>query len=87
MAIKEFTDRMAYDCIHNCHTDIASINGYIATIEDVPLTIGGNQAGDDVSALSAPTTASTVALEHPFKDNPELEAPDNNGKQRSKRRR
>jgi hypothetical protein len=87
MAIKEFTDRMAYDCIHNCHTDIASINGYIATIEDVPLTIGGNQAGDDVSALSAPTTASTVALEHPFKDNPELEAPDNNGKQRPKRRR
>jgi hypothetical protein len=90
LPIKEFADSMAYDCIHNCHSDCFSYNGYLASEDaDVPSTVGGRQS--DVSTITAPTTATTNPVElldgHIFRDNPELEPPDNKGKTRPKRRR
>ena len=79
ITIKDFADRMAYDCIHNTYSDVASFNGYIpAIIEDeeaaLPRMVGGRQS--DVSNVTEPTLRrpiADIALEHPFRDNPELE--------------
>ena len=90
ITIKDFSNRLSYDCIHNAHSSfIASSNGYLRVEgTDVPLTtIGGEQ--DDISTMTGsttPTTASSIAG-HLFKDNPELDPPDVKGNQRPKRRR
>jgi hypothetical protein len=87
--IKDFADRMSYDCIHNCYSDTVTLNGYIPSDDDVPQTIvGGRQS--DVSNLTEPTatnSASSVMAEHPFKDNPEMEPLDAKGKTPPIRRR
>jgi hypothetical protein len=83
--IKEFNDRMSYDCIHNCHSETASVNGYIAPEDDVPQSVGGWQS--DVSSITEPIDPVSLLDRHVFKDNPELDPPDANGKQRPKRRR
>jgi hypothetical protein len=93
ITIKEFADRMAYECIHNTHSTIASFNGYLPVpeeeIHDVPRIVQGTTGReDDVSTVTAATTVNfaTVMAQHPFKDNPELEE-DSNNKMRPKRRR
>jgi hypothetical protein len=79
ITIKEFADRLAYDCIHNTYSDVTGFNGYLA-VDSVPAAIGGRQS--DVSSVTAFTTATaaTVALEHPFRSNPELEPDKGDGK-------
>jgi hypothetical protein len=76
LPIKEFADRMAYDCIYNAYSDTASLNGYLATAEDddgVPLIAGGRQS--DVSNITEPTINASVGVEHQWKKTPELECP------------
>jgi hypothetical protein len=94
LPIKVFADRMAYDCIHNAHSNNigVSTNGYLPIGNDVPQTIGGRQS--DVSNLTDPPSVvltlpapASLLDGHVFKDNPELEAPDKEGKTRPKRRR
>jgi hypothetical protein len=95
LPIKEFADRLAYDCIHNPHSDVVSFNGYLQIEDEIPRTVGGAQ--DDISTVTTPTattaSSTTAALSlttimscHPFKNNPELE-PIKDGKTRPIRRR
>jgi hypothetical protein len=81
ITVKEFADRMAYDCLYNCHSASIGGNAYlVATGDDVPNAVGGGRQSD-VSNITEPTTATTTAVatvanvmsEHPFKDNPERE--------------
>jgi hypothetical protein len=72
----EFADQIAYDCIHNCHSDVTSFNGYLATTEDdvVPQVVGGRMS--DISSVTeamAGLSLTTIMAEHPFMNNPERE--------------
>jgi hypothetical protein len=89
ITIKDFADGMAYDCIKNCFSSTMSFNGYLASIDDVvPQTVSHGRPSDVSDITSATATLSMDPLAgHVFKDNPELEQPDNNGKTRPKRRR
>jgi hypothetical protein len=92
ISIKEFADRLAYDCFYNAHSDIAaSSNSYLptTTLEGeggrVPQTVGGRQS--DVSAVTAPTAILTpvqayaaAVASHPFKNNPEREGVEGTGR-------
>jgi hypothetical protein len=80
ITIKDFADCMAMDCLVNDYTTAASsVNGFIATEDDVavPRTIGtGNGIPDDLSTVTTPTalaSEASVVASHMFKDNPELE--------------
>jgi hypothetical protein len=84
MPMKEFADRLAYDCIYNCCSDIVSFNGYLPTEEDIPNTVS-NGGDDDISTVTQSTTYTSIAAEHVFRDNPELEL-QTNGKTRPIRR-
>ena len=89
ITIKEFADRMAYDCIFNIYSDVAlSTNSYLPTVADIPRNIGTNAVdyGDDVSTVTASTTYASIASEHSFSNNAELEM-QSNGKTRPIRRR
>jgi hypothetical protein len=91
ITIKDFADRMAYDCIHNCYSDTVTLNGYLpasTAADDIPRNVGGRQS--DVSNITEPPvapTAATVMSAHPFKDNTEMEPLDAKGKTRPIRRR
>jgi hypothetical protein len=81
MPIKDFADCIAYDCINNCHSSHAFVNGYLPAPDDstLPRMVGGG-VQDDVSTVTAPTATLTPAqayaeavASHPFRDNPERE--------------
>jgi hypothetical protein len=88
ITIKEFADRIAYDCMYNCYSDTVSSNGYLAPVDDdVPRTVGGGRQSD-VSNITEPVlNAAVVMAEHPFRDNPEMEPLDAKGNTRPIRRR
>jgi hypothetical protein len=81
-------------CIYNCFSDVATLNGYVASVDDdVPQSVGGRQSDVSIaSTITASIAASTAPAANPlaghvFKNNAELDPPDANGKQRPKRRR
>jgi hypothetical protein len=88
ITVKEFADRMAYDCIKNCHSNSAAFNGHIP-VSGLPPTVGvgGQQDGDedDISTVTAPTTNTSIMSEHVFQKNHEFELM-KSGKSRPKRR-
>jgi hypothetical protein len=86
ITIKDFSDRMAYDCIYNCYSDSIGFNSYLATAEDdiesnIPRTVGGRRS--DVSSVTEAEVRSIadIAVDHPFRDNPEREKDTPDGKQ------
>jgi hypothetical protein len=87
LSIKGFADRMTYDCIYNSYSDIASLNGFLRTADEaVPNTVAGEASNaDDVSAVTAPTTNTSVMADHSFVKNYDMERMAN-GKSRPKRR-
>jgi hypothetical protein len=79
LPLKEFADRVAYDCVYNPYSDVPSLNGYLPVVEDdetVPpaSVVGGRQS--DVSNVTDPTelmNPRAVMEAHPFNSNAERE--------------
>jgi hypothetical protein len=74
ITLKEFADRIAFDCIYNSYPNTVSINGYLPSVEDdvVPQTVRGPD-DDTISTVTAPTSHTSVADDHVFIKNYELE--------------
>jgi hypothetical protein len=87
ITIKDFADRIAFDCINNEHSDIYAINGYLATPEDTVIAVSVEGENDDVSTVTAPTTNTSVMEEHAFVKNHELEYYTVQGEQKSRPKR
>jgi hypothetical protein len=81
MPIKVFADYLAHDCVFNCLSKVvASSNGYlVGSTEDVPVTTVGAAGAavlgdeDDISTVTAPTTATTLLEDHVFGVNPDVD--------------